>query len=75
MPSHVAIVRNDPDAARFENIEGVIDLAQAAVYIREWDDGKQTEPPRVIASKVGRVIIAEPGRTTGGVRVAEPDAG
>ena len=51
----VAIVRDDPDPARFENVERVFDLAQTAVYIREWDDGKQTEPPRVTASKVGRV--------------------
>jgi hypothetical protein len=54
----------DPDAARrmsrFEDIQRVFDLAQTAFCIRQRYHRKQAEPPRVTASKVGRVVIAEP---------------
>src|ERR1700722_981154 len=71
----VRVIRDDPDAARFEDIQRVLDLAQTALCIRQRYHRKQAEPPRVSASKVGRVVIAEPRHAASSVRIAEPDAG
>jgi hypothetical protein len=73
-PGLVAVVRDDTDSTRFENVEPVFDLAQTALNVRKRHDRKQSEASRVTTSKIGRVVVTEPRRAACGVSIAEPDA-
>jgi hypothetical protein len=53
----VAIAREQRDAVGMEHIEPVFDLGEARVDKRQRDRGKYAEAARIIARKLGRIVV------------------
>ena len=73
-PGIVRVTGEDADAVPLEHVEGIFNFAQAALGVRQRNDGKQSKPPRMLERKIGRIVVASPRRATRALGVAEPYA-
>src|SRR4029077_12456463 len=69
----VLITRQEPDPICLENVKRVLDLAQAAVRVRERYHCKEAQAARVPLDEIGRVLVYPARALRRRLRVAEPD--
>src|ERR1700722_3684123 len=70
----VAVTRQKGNSVRLKHVKRVFDLAQAAIRIRQWDNGKQTEAVWMALRQFCRILIASPGGMARRVGITKPDA-
>src|SRR5688572_3531506 len=69
---HCVVARHDSNSVGFQRVQCILDLAQAAVDIRERKGSKESETSRMVPAHAGSVFIHFAGNSPSVSHIAEP---